>query len=241
MGMRDGIRFCDACGASAGPGEQLIQSGGAWFCPDCAAMDAQCSATAVPATARNCEEVAAAVPPPAVVISKKIYWTGIVALILGLAAGIGVAWLVYDVDQSDKARSARHEIEMRAFQRESDRFDRRMRNSGYSATVQALEDQVDKGEEKEAQIRDRLYAQEIMTRDPLWGRAALPMAILGGLVICPIMLILAIMTRKAPIGLGKTALIFFLSAAGSFGAVSGFVDYGSQQMHSILIQTTNNS
>jgi len=203
-------------------------------------MDAQCSATAVSAKARTREEIAAAVTPPAIVISKKIYWTGIVALILGLTAGFGMAWLVYDVDQSGKARLARQEVELHAIKRDIERQEHSMEGFGESALAQVFRGRAEAAEEKAAQIRDRLYAEEIMTRD-LWGRAAVPMAMVGGLLICPIMLILAIMTRKAPIGLGKTALIFFLSAAGSFGAFSGTVDLGSQQMHSIVIQNMNNS
>jgi hypothetical protein len=37
MGMKDDIRFCDACGRTVGEGEKLVLAGGAWICEDCAA------------------------------------------------------------------------------------------------------------------------------------------------------------------------------------------------------------
>ena len=36
MGVKDGIRFCDACGQTVGAGQKLVQSGGAWVCQSCA-------------------------------------------------------------------------------------------------------------------------------------------------------------------------------------------------------------
>ena len=36
MGVKDGIRFCDACGKTVSAGQKLIQSGGAWVCQNCA-------------------------------------------------------------------------------------------------------------------------------------------------------------------------------------------------------------